>query len=198
MFTGGIYGDMLYIADADAVGYINGKMQMPIQLDNDDEIVGMQFTILVPEKTKIYDIQLTNRQDNHTLTVTTPEWAGGGDARSVMITNNNANAFKGSNGAVLNVKLGVREGYGFYEQIESAHGFIQLRDIVLSAKGGNKITLPDMDIPFTIDASYFGDADDDGTIDVNDVQNCIKRALGDFDVQSSSRQADNAVLPDPQ
>lgn len=108
---------------------IGQEIQVPIQLENTDEIVALQFDIVGQEKIVILnEVVSTNRWDDHVGVV---KQLGNGHSRVLVYSPLNK-PFKGNSGNILSLKARVSESCSEGEEYPANFG-----DIVLTKKNGD-------------------------------------------------------------
>ena len=156
-------------------GYCGKQVVLPIALQNEDEISGMQFLLTLPsgvtiaknEKNKLM-LAKTERCEDHTLSCSDK----GGGKYQVLLYSSDVEAFSGNEGVVLNITLDVPADMadGDYN--------ILLSDIELSTPDEQERTCADVVATLTVKSYMPGDANGDGKINVVDITATANYILG--------------------
>lgn len=156
-------------------GYCGKQVVLPIALQNEDEIAGMQFLLTLPsgvtiaknEKNKLM-LAKTERCEDHTLSCSDK----GGGKYQVLLYSSDVEAFSGNEGVVLNITLDVPADMadGDYN--------ILLSDIELSTPDEQERTCADVVATLTVKSYMPGDANGDGKINVVDITATANYILG--------------------
>lgn len=109
-----------------------GSIDVPVNLENDDQVVALQFTLTVPNGITI-DVnssQLTNRAPDHSIHIVKKHE---NDYLCLVFSNNNT-AFTGNNGAVINLAVSLPN------QVSDGDTFpLVLKDAVASDAAMNNV-----------------------------------------------------------
>lgn len=164
------------ITVADQTACRGGQVQLPVSMNNLEQIVGFQFDLLLPEGITVatdahgnYVTSLTDRKDDHTLSVSK---VGDNQYRFVSVSMNNK-PFAGNDGALVNVKLKVDES------VTAGSHTIKVTDAELTTIGKEAINAANAVAMLTVKDAELGDVNGDMTISVTDVVAIISHILND-------------------
>lgn len=147
-------------------GYMGKTVTLPILMNNEQQITGLQFDLVLPEGVTVAkkangknDITVTERMaEDYSLSSNTM------DDGSVRVTGLSGESipFTGNSGAIVNVVLQVDESVaeGDYQ--------IQVKNIVLSDVNGVAHKPVTVSCVLTVKSYVPGDVDDSGDININD------------------------------
>lgn len=196
---------------------------LPINLNNEDEIVGFQFDVVLPQgmtlakNGKVNDVKVTDRTAYHSLSSNVlPD----GSIR-IIGTNMDNESIDGVDGAL--VKMGVEVA----SWVANGDYDIQLKNIKMTNINKKTVICKDMSFKVTVIGNKMGDVncddeinvtdvvliiddilcknptnyessladvDDDGKIDVTDVVTVIDAILGKIDLSRTVTRAENDLL----
>lgn len=147
-------------------GYVGKTIILPILLNNEQQITGLQFDLVLPEGVTVAkkangknDITVTERmEESYSLSSNTM------DDGSVRVTGLSGESipFTGNSGAIVNVVLQVDESVA-----EGDHQ-IQVKNIVLSDVNGVAHKPVTVSCMLTVKSYVPGDVDNSGDININD------------------------------
>ncbi len=147
---------------------------LPINLNNEDEIVGFQFDVVLPQgmtlakNGKINDVNVTDRTAYHSLSSNVlPD----GSIR-IIGTNMNNESIDGVDGAL--VKIGVEVA----SWVANGDYDIQLKNIKMANINKQAVICKDMSYKVTVISNKMGDVNCDDDINVTDVVLIIDDILG--------------------
>ncbi|MBP5569647.1 MAG: leucine-rich repeat protein [Prevotella sp.] len=147
-------------------GYMGKTVTLPILMNNEQQITGLQFDLVLPEGVIVTkkangknDITVTERmEEDYSLSSNTM------DEGSVRVTGLSGESipFTGNSGAIVNVVLQVDESVaeGDYQ--------VQVKNIVLSDVNGVAHKPATASCMLTVKSYVPGDVDDSGDININD------------------------------
>ena len=157
-------------ANTISLAYITGNMGkqvvLPIALNNQNAITGLQMDLYLPAGITVAKksngkmiIETTDRMDgNYTISSNTIDnyvriagYSGDGDA------------FTGTKGVILNVTLNIGEN------VADGNYTIRIKDIVLSDVNNTEYHPADVKATLTVKSYTLGDVDNSGAVNINDV-----------------------------
>lgn len=156
--------NQLTMSDLD--GYTGNQVVLPIGLENEKSITGLQFDLYLPTGVTVAKksngkmiIETTDRMDgNYTISSNTIDnyvriagYSGDGDA------------FTGTEGDILNVTLNIGEN------VLDGDYTIRIKDIVLSDVNNTEYHPADVEATLTVKSYTLGDVDNSGAANINDV-----------------------------
>ncbi len=108
------------------------KVNVPVNLTNDSEIVALQFKLQIPEEAllPVSEVVLTERKSDQTITV---KHLGSNNYQFVVFSLTNS-PLKGNSGTVINIPIQIPS----YWAENSTHSF-SMSEVVLSTKTGNDV-----------------------------------------------------------
>lgn len=164
------------ITIADLTACRGGQVQLPVSMNNLEQIVGFQFDLLLPEGITVatdahgnYVTSLTDRKDDHTLSVSK---VGDNQYRFVSVSMNNK-PFAGNDGALVNVKLKVDK------IVTIGSHTVTINGTELTTIGKEAINAANAVAMLTVKDAELGDVNGDMTISVTDVVAIISHILND-------------------
>ena len=173
-------------------GLKGGKAQLPILMENEGTIAGVQFKIRTPEGMTVATdgsgdpkVTATSRINGMTLMAAQQE-----GYTQVLIYGIGKNV-KGNSGAIVNVALDIANtlDLGSYD--------IDIYDIVLTESNGLRIAPFSVKSTVTLVDAEIGDANHDGTVDVADIIAVANKILGrpsaQFDETAANVNGDSTV-----
>ncbi len=168
----------LYIADDTKLA--KGNATLPISLQNEDEIVGLQFDVVLPYS----DMELTGiesgfRSDSHGASFNR---MNDGSYRVVMASMDNE-VIEGNDGVLMNLGIKIPAyvsmgGYGF-----------TLKNVVMTTKSLQTVKCADRTFYVNI-SGKMGDVNSDDMVDVTDVVMIIDNILEHYDANFNEAMAD--------
>ena len=168
----------LYIAEDTKL--LKGNATLPISLQNEDEIVGLQFDVVLPYS----DMELTGlesgfRSESHGFSF---NQMGDGSYRVVMASMDNE-VIEGNDGVLLNlgIKVPAYMQMGWYG--------ITLKNVVMTTKSLQTIKCSDRTFYVNI-SGRMGDVNSDDVIDVTDVVLIIDNILEHYNANFNEAMAD--------
>jgi len=183
-----------YLDPTDMVACRGGQITLPLSMNNVEQIVGFQFDLQLPEGVTIatnangtFAASFTDRASDHSLSVSKVE---DNLYRFVSVSMNN-NAYTGTEGALLNVKLKVDESVavGDYD--------IKVINTELTTADKTVINSVDGTAMLTVQEADPGDVNGDGRLSFTDVTMTINNILGreqsGFDVNTADMNGDGRV-----
>ena len=167
----------LYIADDTNLS--KGNATLPISLQNEDEIVGLQFDVVLPYDMTLTEIASGFRSDSHG---TSFNYMNDGSYRVVMASLNNE-VIEGSDGVLMNLGIKIPAyvsmgGYGF-----------TLKNVVMTTKSLQTVKCADRTFYVNI-SGKMGDVNSDDMVDVTDVVMIIDNILEHYDANFNEAMAD--------
>lgn len=173
-------------------GLQGGKAQLPILMDNEASIAGVQFKIRTPEGVTVGTdgagdpkVTATSRINGMTIMSVQHE-----DYTQVLIYGIGKNV-KGNSGAIINVALDIANTLelGDYE--------VDIYDIILTETNGLRITPFSVKSTVTLVDAESGDANHDGEVDVADIIAVANYILGrpsaQFDEIAANVNGDTSI-----
>ncbi len=175
-----------------AKGLQGGKAQLPILMDNEASIAGVQFKIRTPEGMTVGTdgsgdpkVSATSRVNGMTIMSAQRE-----DYTQVLIYGIGKNV-KGNSGAIINVALDIAN------TLELGDYKVDIYDIVLTATNGLRITPFSVKSTVTLVDAESGDANHDGEVDVADIIAVANYILGrpsaQFDEIAANVNGDTSI-----
>ena len=167
----------LYIADDTNLS--KGNATLPISLQNEDEIVGLQFDVVLPYDMTLTEIASGFRTDSHSVSF---NQMGDGSVRVVMASLNNE-VIEGSDGVLLNlgVQVPAYMQMGWYG--------VTLKNVVMTT--ASLQTVKSADQTFYVNISgRMGDVNSDDMVDVTDVVMIIDNILQHYNENFNEAMAD--------
>lgn len=121
----------LYIPTTDCA--VGTTAYVPVHLNNEEEIVAVQFKLHIPDVVRLSDIGfvLTDRKNDHSLTVKNL----GNNTYLVILFSLANTPLRGNSGALLQLPLMIPEDP---ELVDTEHAFV-LSEVVLSKKSGENM-----------------------------------------------------------
>lgn len=121
----------LYIPTTDCA--VGTTAYVPVHLNNEEEIVAVQFKLHIPDVVRLSDIGfvLTDRKNDHSLTVKKL----GNNTYLVILFSLANTPLRGNSGALLQLPLMIPEDP---ELVDTEHAFV-LSEVVLSKKSGENM-----------------------------------------------------------
>ncbi len=163
-----------FVAPEYAVACRSGNGALPISMNNTAQVIGFQFDLQLPEGVTIatnsngkFVASFTDRASDHSLSI---RKVGDNLYRFVSVSMNN-NAFSGTEGTLLNVKLKIEESVaiGDYEVI--------VKNTELTVADQSMIHPLNNSATLTVKNADPGDANGDMTVSVTDVGCAINYIL---------------------
>ena len=175
-----------------AKGLQGGKAQLPILMDNEASIAGVQFKIRTPEGMTVGTdgsgdpkVSATSRVNGMTIMSAQRE-----DYTQVLIYGIGKNV-KGNSGAIISVALDIAN------TLELGDYKVDIYDIVLTATNGLRITPFSVKSTVTLVDAESGDANHDGEVDVADIIAVANYILGrpsaQFDEIAANVNGDTSI-----
>ncbi|MBR3497089.1 MAG: hypothetical protein IKH37_10250 [Prevotella sp.] len=154
-------------------GYMGKTVTLPILMNNEQQITGLQFDLVLPEGVTMAkkangknDITVTERmEEGYSLLSNTM------DDGSVRVTglSMESTPFTGNSGAIVNVELQVDES------VTEGNYQIQVKNIILSDVNGVAHIPATASCELTVKSYIPGDVDDSGDININDAVCIVKK-----------------------
>ena len=175
-----------------AKGLQGGKAQLPILMDNEASIAGVQFKIRTPEGVTVSKdgagdpkVTATNRINGMTIMSAQHE-----DYTQILIYGIGKNV-KGNSGAIVNVALDIAN------TLELGDYKVDIYDIVLTEANGLRIAPFSVKSTLTLVDAEPGDANHDGEVDVADIIAVANYILGrpsaQFDETAANVNGDTSI-----
>lgn len=170
---------MNYLYSADFAGGAGGHVTLPVLMENDINVAGFQFDLIMPEGVTLTtkndgtaDATVTSRTSTHTLTGTT---LTSGAVRFTVFSLSNA-LITGTEGSVMNIRFDIDKNtpLGDYE--------VKFTNVQLTQKNGpdlSTIYAPDQTLKLTVGSIMPGDVNADGVVNVTDAIGIISYILED-------------------
>jgi hypothetical protein len=154
------------ISVADAKGMTKATTTVPVNLDNDKSISGLEFKVKLPDGITLSKAKSTDRSSGLTLS------ASKKDSYYQVLLYGVNKTVKGNSGTVINLALTA-------DQTVAAGDYpIEIYDIVLSKSSGLSIEQEGIDITLTLSKPQKGDANRDGVVNISDVTTVVNYILG--------------------
>jgi len=161
---------------ADQTACRGGQVQLPVSMNNLEQIVGFQFDLQLPAGITVatdahgnYVTSLTDRKDDHTLSVSK---VGDNQYRFVSVSMNNK-PFADNDDALVNVKLKVDK------IVTIGSHTVTINGTELTTIGKEAINAANAVAMLTVKDAELGDVNGDMTISVTDVVAIISHILND-------------------
>ncbi len=165
-----------------------GKVNLPVSMENEEEITAFQFDVEVPEGITITDVQLGERKsDSHTVDFNRQK---DGSYRVIGVSLL-SEPFSSNEGELVRLMLSSEK------DIEKGDYSISIKDIVLTSLSKGKLYPADVSGVLTVLDIQQGDADGDGIPDVADivamVNYILEKPSSDFVYLAADMNADGEV-----
>lgn len=153
----------------DTVAFRGTNMSLPVNLQNDDDAVALQFDVEIPEDISLSSVSLSARSDDHIATIQQTE----GNKYRITVNSIDSKTIHGNDSILLNLNLQIAA-------LPSATNHtIKMTNINLVTTDNATIRLSDTSCTLLIEKSLHGDANGDGTVDVNDITATVNSIQGD-------------------
>jgi hypothetical protein len=167
----------LYIADNTEL--LKGNATLPINLTNEESIVGVQFDVVLPYEMTLTNIENGLRSESHGLSF---NQMGDGSYRVVMASMDNE-VIDGNDGVLLNlgIKVPAYMQMGQYD--------ITLKNVVMTTNSLQTIKCSDRTFYVNV-SGRMGDVNSDNMVDVTDVVMIIDNILQHYNENFNEAMAD--------
>lgn len=169
-----------WVSGANVNGIAGNKVTVPVSLDNQDGIAGVQFDLLVPSGITLTNVSTTSRTSK--LMVDFEKRAD--NLYRVLLFQTGINAISGNEGKILNLTLDIDDNLALGEYTIRYNDVVLTKsnsEIVATANSTSKLTLVDIEL---------GDANRDGQVNVADIVATANHILGRTPAKFSEDAAD--------
>ena len=169
-----------WVSGANVNGIAGNKVTVPISLDNQDGIAGVQFDLLVPSGVTLTNVNTTSRTSR--LNADFSKKAN--NLYTVLLFQTGINAISGNEGKILNLTLDIDENMALGEYTIQYNNVVLTKsnsEIVATANSTSKLTLVDIEL---------GDANRDAQVNVADIVATANHILGRTPAKFSEDAAD--------
>ena len=168
---------------------IGSEFRLPIEMNNTDEITGVQFDLYLPEGLSLsedeygdYNIELSDRTTTRRHSVASRVMADG--ALRVVVSSTQNATFTGNSGTLLTLVLYPKSS------LEAGDYDVDLKNIILTDPQSTRYAAADMKSVITVSNYTMGDVNNDGHIDVADLAGVVRFILDDADASLVFNAAD--------
>ena len=178
------------LAFAEALKAATGsEFRLPIEMNNTDEITGVQFDLYLPEGMQLsqdeygdYNIELSERTTARRHSVASRVMPDG--ALRVVVSSAQNATFSGNSGTLLTLVLFPAS------TLEAGDYDVELKNVILTDPQANRYAAPDMKSVITVSTYTLGDVNNDGFIDVADLAGVVRFILENADATLVFNAAD--------
>ena len=165
------------------------EFRLPIEMNNTDEITGVQFDLYLPEGMQLsqdeygdYNIELSERTTARRHSVASRVMPDG--ALRVVVSSQQNATFSGNSGTLLTLVLFPAS------TLEAGDYDVELKNVILTDPQANRYAAPDMKSVITVSTYTLGDVNNDGFIDVADLAGVVRFILENADATLIFNAAD--------
>lgn len=165
------------------------EFRLPIEMNNTDEITGVQFDLYLPEGMQLsqdeygdYNIELSERTTARRHSVASRVMPDG--ALRVVVSSQQNATFSGNSGTLLTLVLFPAS------TLEAGDYDVELKNVILTDPNANRYAAPDIKSVITVSTYTLGDVNNDGFIDVADLAGVVRFILENADATLIFNAAD--------
>lgn len=156
------------LALSDVSGYKGKQVELPVALNNQHEITGLQFDLYLPD-----GVTIATKSNGKLMITTTSRMEGNYSVTGNIMENGNfvrvagysadSDPFTGTSGDILTITLNIGE------YVADGDYPIYIRDIVLSDVNNTEYHPANAEGKLTVKSYTLGDVDNSGAVNINDV-----------------------------
>lgn len=165
------------------------EFRLPIEMNNTDEITGVQFDLYLPEGMALsqdeygdYNIELSERTTARRHSVASRVMPDG--ALRVVVSSQQNATFSGNSGTLLTLVLFPAS------TLEAGDYDVELKNVILTDPDAKRYAAADMKSVITVSTYTMGDVNNDGHIDVADLAGVVRFILENADASLIFNAAD--------